>query len=144
MEQFKAKKPTILSSYQVETLSDVMHVLRPDQIDAFQVKYPNRSVSVLLQEQVTANVSVEIPDMSADSIYDDVPIVKNIDFGVYPSPNRYGIEEYIMCVDNGGFGQHYHEDVVGYISSEAYISDHIPTLKFDPYSETSSLLSVYD
>lgn len=35
MQQFKKRMPTILSSQQFETLSDVVVVLEPDEIDEF-------------------------------------------------------------------------------------------------------------
>lgn len=101
-------------------------------------------MSVLLPETVMADVSVEIPNASADPIYDDVPYVKQIDFGFYAVPIKEDIDSFIMSVDNELLVKHVHTDVLGYISSEAYLSDHLPHTKLDPYSETSSFLSVYD
>ena len=94
---------------------------------------------------VTADISVEIPnpDLSDDTIYEDVPIVNTIDFGFYAVPTKPDIARYITSVDTGVFGAHNHTDISGYISSEAYISTHLPKLVPDPYND-ESMLSLYN
>lgn len=147
MQQFKARPATILSSYQIETLSDVVHVLRPDEIDAFQKKYPMRSVSVLLPETVTADISVEIPnpDLSGEppGFDDGIPTIRQIDFGFYAVPERENFESYMMSVDTELLVPHTHRDISGYISSDSYLSDHLPKIKYDPYREDESMASAY-
>ena len=135
----------MLSSYQVETLSNVVVVLKPSEIDDYQKKYPDRSISALIPQMVTADVSVEVPnpDLSDDTIYEDVPVVNTIDFGFYVVPTKHDIDGYITSVDTGVFGAHTHTDISGYISSEAYISSHLPKLVPDPYSD-GQMLSVYN
>lgn len=100
---------------------------------------------MLLPETVTADISVEVPNTSADPIYDGVPPINTIDFGFYAVPMCADITGFIMSVDNELFAPHYHTDISGYISSEVYLSSHLPKLRPDPYSEeSSSMLSVYD
>lgn len=48
MEKYKRRLPTILSSQQVVTLSNIVVVLQPSEIDDFQKKYPTREVSALV------------------------------------------------------------------------------------------------
>ena len=147
MEKYKKRQPTILSSQQVETLSDIVVVLNPNEIDDFQKKYPNRQVSALIQQMVTADISVEIPnpDLSGgDEPFEPMPAIKKIDFGFYAVPTRENFISYMTSVDQGLLTPHKHYDISGYISSEAYISTHLPKLVKDPYAETSSMLSIYN
>lgn len=98
----------------------------------------------MLPETVTADISVEVPNTSADPIYDGVPPINIIDFGFYAVPMCADMTGFIMSVDNELIVPHYHTDISGYISSEVYLSSHLPKLRPDPYSEESSMLSVYD
>ena len=96
---------------------------------------------------VTADISVEVPnpDLSGDDEpFELMPAVKKIDFGFYAVPMREDIAGFITSVDTGLLTPHVHTDISGYISSEAYISTHLPKLVPDPYSETSSMLSIYN
>lgn len=147
MEKYKKRLPTILSSQQVVTLSNIVVVLQPSEIDDFQKKYPDREVSALVPQMVTADISVEVPnpDLSGDDEpFEPMPTVKKIDFGFYAVPMREDIAGFITSVDTGLLTPHVHTDISGYISSEAYISTHLPKLVPDPYSETSSMLSLYN
>ena len=149
MEKYKKRQPTILSSQQVVTLSNIVVVLRPSEIDDFQKKYPTREVSALVPQMVTADISVEIPnpELSGDDIpeeYEPIPAVRNIDSGFYVVPAAEAFDSYITSVDQGLLTPHKHYGISGYISSEAYISTHLPKLIPDPYSETSSMLSIYN
>ena len=96
---------------------------------------------------VTADISVEVPnpDLSGDDEpFEPMPTVKKIDFGFYVVPTAEDFDSYITSVDQGLLTPHKHYDISGYISSEAYISTHLPKLIPDPYSETSSMLSLYN
>ena len=126
-------KPKILSSYVSSFVQTVIEEISPDQIDEFQKNHPNQSVSAMFNRNVTSQITsyVDNPDVSAD-IYDDMPYVNKIDFGVYVVPKKYDIQEYIQSVDNGDFGSHYNYDVSGYISSLSYMSSGIDMLS-DPY-----------
>ena len=123
--------------------------MQPSEIDDFQKKYPTREVSALVPQMVTADISVEIPnpELSGDDIpeeYEPIPAVRNIDFGFYVVPAAEDFDSYITSVDQGLLTPHKHYGISGYISSEAYISTHLPKLIPDPYSETSSMLSIYN
>ena len=115
-------KKQILSSTISTFMSSDVVVLQPDQIDDFQKKYPDATVSVIYSRLVTAEVTsmVDNPDAPND-VYDDIPIVNKIDFGFYVAPDKYDIEDYVASVDNGYFGEHEHSSKLGYISSESYI-----------------------
>ena len=65
-------------------------------------------------------------------MYNDVPYVNKIDFGMYVVPSSKEIEPYIQSVDNGDFGDHTHSSISGYISSESYIAPPMAMLS-DPY-----------
>lgn len=100
----------------------------------------------MLPETVLANISVEVPnpDLSDDVEYDDgIPSIRQIDFGFYAVPKREDLEAFMMSVDTGLIVEHTHCDISGYISSEAYISSHLPRVKADPYAETSAWASAY-
>ena len=150
MEKYKRRQPTILSSQQIVTLSNIVVVLKPSEIDSFQEKYPEREVSALVPQMVTADISVEIPnpdlssDPDPDEPFEPIPSVKRIDFGFYAVPTNEDFSGYMMSVDQGLITPHKHTDICGYISSEAYISTHLPKLVPDPYSEQSSMLSIYN
>lgn len=73
-----------------------------------------------------------------------IPQIKSIDFGFYVVPRNEDFKSYITSVDQGLLTPHKHYDISGYISSEAYISTHLPKLVPDPYSENSSMMSVYN
>lgn len=92
---------------------------------------------------VTTDISVEIPSGDGDE-YEPMQPIKSIDFGFYVVPNDESFTSYITSVDQGLLTPHEHHDISGYISSEAYLSAHLPKLVPDPYGETSSMLSVYD
>ena len=83
------------------------------------------------------------PDLS-DGIFEDVPYVNQIDFGFYAVPTKDDMVGFMMSVDSELIAPHHHGNISGYISSEVYLSNHLPKMKPDPYSETSSMLSVYD
>lgn len=46
-------------------------------------------------------------------------------------PNRFDIEQYMLCVDNEGFVKHKHYPLSGYISSEQYVNVG-PSTIYDP------------
>lgn len=79
--------------------------------------------------EVTSLVS---SDISTD-VYDGIPIINKIDFGIYVVPKEHDIPSYITSVDNGAFGPHEHEDVSGYLSSHAYLMPSANALS-DPYA----------
>ena len=101
---------------------------------------------------VTANISIEIPNPElSGNLSGDIPEefepmlpVQKIDFGFYSVPVKEDFNSYIASVDQGLLVPHTHTDISGYISSETYISSHLPKLMPDPYAEEYSLLSVYD
>jgi hypothetical protein len=75
-------------------------------------------VSVTLTAQVTADVTSYVDNPSAVvDVYDDVPAIYKIDFGLYAVPHSEDIEGYINKVDNEELEKHYHTDIYGYISS---------------------------
>ena len=86
-------------------------------------------LSTTVDVQTTAYV--DNPD-SDQSFYDDVPIINNINFGMYVVPNNANIEQYMQDVDNGKFESHEHISALGYISSNTYISGN-PKIVADPY-----------
>lgn len=120
------KLSSFISAYPVE--------IPYDKIDDFQKKHPTQAVSALLTSNVTAEVSswVDNPETSSTT-YDDVPVINNIDFGLYVVPNSKDIGSYIQSVDNGDFGEHEHMNRVGYISSESYLSAPL-VIEADPYA----------
>jgi len=71
---------------------------------------------------LTANVTAEVtslidnPDAKVD-VYDDMPSIYKIEFGLYAVPHKENIEEYIRKVDNEELVKHYHTDICSYISS---------------------------
>ena len=98
----------------------------------------------MLPETIITDISVEVPNTSADLIYDGVPSINVIDFGFYAVPMCADMTGFMMSVDNGLLAPHRHTNISGYISSEVYLSSHLPKLRPDPYSDESSMLSVYD
>lgn len=94
-------------------------------------------MSASLTSWVTKEITsyVDNPDISA-TVYDDIPIINKIDFGLYVVPNKHDIAEYMLSVDNGAFGNHEHIDRLGYISSESYGDPELNT-HVDPYGVLS-------
>ena len=131
----KAKliQPKIVSSYMSSFISSVVTEIPPSEIDDFQKKHPGQCVSALLTSEVTTKLTsmVDNPDISGN-IYDDVPIINKIDFGLYVVPNKHDIQSYIQSVDNELIEQHYDVNRYGYISSQSYVSSQMTTLS-DPY-----------
>lgn len=111
----------VLSSCISTFISSTVVEIKPDEIDQFQTDHPDQSVSAVLTNWVTGEVTsyVDNPETSA-TVYDDIPIINKIDFGFYVVPQKHDILEYIQSVDNGAFGPHEHESLCGYISSESY------------------------
>jgi len=65
---------------------------------------------------VTAELSTYV-DVSTDiSVYDNIPNISRIEFGLYSVPYKEPIEPYIMSVDT--IFDHYHTDLSGFISSD--------------------------
>lgn len=92
---------------------------------------------------VTADISVEISG-GDDGEYEPIQPIKSIDFGFYVVPNDESFTSYITSVDQGLLTPHEHYDISGYISSEAYLSAHLPKLVPSPHDEPGIMLSVYD
>ena len=88
-------------------------------------------MSALLTAVVSTDISVEISSDGGGDSYEDIPIIKNIDFGFYAVPQSENFTEYMDKVDNGAFGAHIHTDISSYISSEVYLSDGIPWIVKD-------------
>lgn len=117
----KAIKPTIISTWLSTVLSNVVTEIKPDQIDDFQKKNPYSSVSAYTPRYVESTLSTEVPNPNiSDDVYDDIPTIERIDFGFYPTYRGFDMEEYMLCVDNGGFTDHAHFPVSGYLSSDSY------------------------
>lgn len=132
----KLVQPKVLSSWTSTGMSSVIEEIGPSQIDDFQKKWPGKSVSASFEKEVTTTLTayVDNPDISG-TVYDDMPYVRQIDFGMYVVPHSQDIPKYIQSVDNGDFGQHVDANVYGYISSESYITPQMATLS-DPYITT--------
>ena len=115
-------------------ISSVIVELKPDEIDKFQEEHPNSCVSAFLEKEVQVEVTsyVDDPELS-DEVYDDIPIIDKISFGLYVVPQKHDIKQYIQSVDNGAFGEHEHYDVSGYLSSEEYLSGG-PDVTHDGYN----------
>lgn len=92
---------------------------------------------------MTANVTADItsmvdnPDATVD-VYDNVPPIYKIDFGLYvvPHQEKDNIEGFIKKVDNEEIVKHCHEQISGYISSESY-GDPALSVTLDPYAPIS-------
>lgn len=150
----RAKKvhPKVISTDISTFISTYIDVLQPDEIDAYQLQYPTKNLTVEIKSneiddfqkafpnksasaEMTSLVSVPITsyvdDISTD-IYDGMPIVTAIDFGFYTVPKQFDIPSYIESVDNEILQKHYHVDLSGNISDDYYdIVDHRCTL--EPY-----------
>lgn len=87
-------------------------------------------MSALLTAIVNTDVSVEISSGVGDS-YEDIPLIKSIDFGFYAVPKSEDFIEYMNKVDSGVFRPHTHTDISSYISSEVYLSNGIPKIVKD-------------
>ena len=125
--------PKVLSSFVSSFVSSYIQEISPDQIDAFQQQYPRKSISASFEQNVTTQITSYVDDPNAGpQMYDDVPYINTIDFGMYVVPSSKDIQEYVQSVDNGGFGPHVHSSISGYISSESYISSPMAMLS-DPY-----------
>lgn len=135
----KLVKSQILSSVVSSFISSSIVTIKPDEIDDFQKQHPNTEVSALLTSWVTDKVDVLVdnPDAPTD-IYDDIPIVNKIDFGIYVVPHQHDEVKYIASVDNGYFGIHEDTPQMGYISSESYLS-HPPSINYLPHLSTEPL-----
>ena len=85
-------------------------------------------------------ISVDVPvETSSDiSVYDGIPIINKIDFGLYVVPKQHDIVQYIQSVDNGDFGPHFHSDVSGYLSSAEYLRPLSVDMLSDPYAYDTS------
>jgi len=73
---------------------------------------------------LTANVTAEVTSMvdnpdAVVAVYDNVPPIYKIDFGLYVVPHRErdDIEGFIKKVDNEEIVKHSHEYISSYISS---------------------------
>lgn len=131
-------KPATVISTQISTvLSDIVVEIQPDMIDQFQQQYPDKVVSAFVPQIVS--VDVPITTSTEISVYDGIPIINKIDFGLYVVPGEHDIPSYIQSVDNGDFGPHIHTSVSGYLSSASYLSSPQMSMLSDPYAyDTSS------
>ena len=125
--QAKLKKVQI-SSYISSVVSSYVYEFKDDaEVSAHLAKPCHSALSTTLTAMVDVPVS-ELVETSSDEgaeVYDDgIPTVGKIDFGFYAVPNRYDIEGFMTSVDTGVFGDHYHTDISGYISSEGYTAEY--------------------
>lgn len=132
----------VISAFTSSFISSDIIVLAPDQIDDFQKQHPDAFVSAALTNDVTATVTAYVDTAEiSDQVYDDfAPIIKRIEFGLYPTPIMSSFNEYMNAVDTQ------YEDTVykvqGYISSESYISAY--TTYEDDEGKLLSVLSAVD
>lgn len=82
---------------------------------------------------MTAPVDVYVnnPDVSAN-VYDDVPIITKIELGTYVVPASADAKAYIQGINDGTIVEHKDINLLGYISSEQYVSQGTTT-HLDPY-----------
>ena len=139
VKQAKSVPLQVISSFTSSFVSSDVIVLAPNQIDQFQKQHPNAYVSATLTSNVTADLTayVDSPEIS-DQVYDEfAPIIKRIEFGIYPTPMLSSFEKYMTKVDSE------YEDITyktqGYISSERYISSY--ATYEDEEGKTLSVLS---
>lgn len=111
IDKFQEKHP----SSSVSVLFDI----KPNQIDDFQKKYPSREVSANLTCMATVQCSSYVDDIST-LVYDDVPIIGQLNFGFYNVPRKEDISAYMMSVDNELLTKHEHIALSAEISSGYY------------------------
>ena len=129
----------IVSSVTSSFVSSFVQEIGPDEIDQFQKDHPDQAVSATLTANVTAEVTslIDNPDAKVD-VYDDMPSIYKIEFGLYAVPHKENIEEYIRKVDNEELVKHYHTDICSYISSQQYSDiSSVVSVTYDPYAPIS-------
>ena len=125
--------PKVISSFMSSYIENEVIEINASDIDQFQKDHPGQNVSATLTSYVTKELTAEVdnPDISG-LIYDDVPYINKIDFGMYVVPRSKDIQSYIQSVDNGLIEPHVDSSISGYISSRSYISSPM-TMLSDPY-----------
>lgn len=118
--QAKLVHPQILSTYTSSFLSTIVVEIQPEDIDRFQREHPTQAVSALSSVNLTTDISTYVDNISSE-IYDNVPIVGNLDFGFYTIPKANEIYSYMQSVDNEQLTKH--EDFIlnGEISNGYYV-----------------------
>lgn len=112
--------PQVVSSYTSSFISSVVVEIQPDEIDKFQLQHPTQPVSALSSVDLTTTISTYIDDISSE-IYDNVPIIGNLDFGFYAIPKQNEIIPYMQSVDNEQLVKHEDFTLYGEISSGYYV-----------------------
>ena len=106
-QQAKKVPRTILSAVTSSFVSCWPYELDADDIANIsqflnEHPYPDYKLSTILTSNVTAEISVEVPNPDlSDYVYDGfTPIIKNIEVGFYPTPMISGFVPYINEVDS--------------------------------------------
>lgn len=135
--KFKKVKQQAISSYLSTILSTYVYEFKTDdEIRSYISAHPHNMLSTTLQKEVIADVTSYV-ETSSDTYDDGIPKVQRIKFGFYAVPKQYDIDQYILCVDNGGFGPEIHSETSGYLSSENYVMRYRTVT--DPYGEQISV-----
>lgn len=119
-QQAKLIHPQIISSFTSSFISSVVVEIQPEDIDRFQAEHPTQAVSALSTVDLTTDMSVYVDNISSE-IYDNVPIVGNLDFGFYTIPKMEDIYSYMLSVDREQLTKHEDFTLCGEISTGYYI-----------------------
>ena len=95
MAKAKLVPASIVKTQLSTVLSNIVVELSPDKIDDFQEQYPDKPVSAVLPQMVTVEVTSLVSSDLSVPVYDGIPIINKIDFGIYTVPGGQDIPSYI-------------------------------------------------
>lgn len=99
-QQAKKKPISVISTQMSTFLSQCISSMSYDQLLANAKELSNRTISVKVDQEVTAPISTVISTSQTDFVYDEfTPIVTQLNVGFYATPQESGFIEHMDAVD---------------------------------------------